>query len=753
MSKDRIPVWDLHQLQRMAEENPQQLVEQFEVIKQDCPDIPETVLSYLLARALSILEQFESSEALLVETLAKSRLVKDYPALARGNLLLAKCYYLSKQAHKVHPCLLVAEAHASDAQDAALLAEVCGEFGYYLYVMQSYKQSLDYFYKAGKLLTMVDKPEAKMKVWGETAKVHIKMQQYEKAANCLHQAMLISQKFPSRTPELTYINSLSTVNMHLRRFTQAEDLLQKGVTIAVQHQLLVPQQQMLFSMGVVAIKQMQWDKGIEMFAASADVAKQGNNETQPYLLDLYNNLAVCYGAKLQHETALIYLDKAYEISAQNNQADACLEISVNKAHVLTNLKRYSEALPLVNSAIKIFKTAKQNDNLISALDLLATIYRKEKHYPLCIDTLLSIQKLLENQLSSIMDERIGNNSPPLSLYTGEDRRKSPNFMDSSYSAAQSGNKFIGQSEAHRKALNSALLAAKHPNANVIIMGESGTGKEVIARIIHQNSTRNAQAFVPVNASAITGSLFENEFFGHTKGSYTGAIANTKGLFLQAHQGTLFLDEITEMPMEFQSKLLRALESKKVTPIGSTTEVQFDCRVISSTNRNIHQQIETNQFRLDLFHRINTIEIYIPPLRNRQEDIELLAHHFINQYALLTSCPLPAIERSFFQTLGEYPFPGNVRELKNIIERLYILSESRHWHAETLLECCNISAHPDMLTTQTEEQADYEMQQIIKALIKAKGKQTDAAKLLNMSDSTLTRRIVKYHLEDYTRKGS
>lgn len=314
--------------------------------------------------------------------------------------------------------------------------------------------------------------------------------------------------------------------------------------------------------------------------------------------------------------------------------------------------------------------------------------------------------------------------------------------------------FIGKSEAHRKVLEAALMAAQHPYATVLILGESGTGKDVIARIIHFNSARKNAALVSVNMAAISPSLMESEFFGHKKGSFTSAVSDNKGHFLEANNGTLFLDEISEMPFNMQAKLLRVLESRKLTPVGSSKEIAFDTRVISSTNRNILQMITNDLFRLDLFHRLNTIEIHIPPLRERPEDIEPLILHYSEKIARELKLPVPKIESSFIRRLQDYRFPGNVRELKNIIERLLIMQSEAVWDSKTLakLPSLNLGHKPEPGKDIKLRQAMLEKDEIIEALQKCQGKQKDAARLLGVSESTLTRRISAYKLEIYTRKG-
>jgi DNA-binding NtrC family response regulator len=211
------------------------------------------------------------------------------------------------------------------------------------------------------------------------------------------------------------------------------------------------------------------------------------------------------------------------------------------------------------------------------------------------------------------------------------------------------------------------------NVGVLIEGESGTGKELIARAIHFNSNRAAKPFLAVNCGALPESLLESELFGHTKGAFTGAIADKKGLFRSAEGGTLFLDEIGEMPLPLQVKLLRALQEHEVTPIGASIPVKFDARIIAATNKNLEAEVAENRFREDLFYRLNVVEISLPPLRERREDIPLLAKHFSFKTARAQNAPEKTITREAMTALVKYKWQGNVRELENAVERAFILS--------------------------------------------------------------------------------
>ena len=221
--------------------------------------------------------------------------------------------------------------------------------------------------------------------------------------------------------------------------------------------------------------------------------------------------------------------------------------------------------------------------------------------------------------------------------------------------------FIGISPQILEVFEQAMIAANYPDANVLITGESGTGKENIARIIHYSSSRKDHIFAAVNSSAITDTLLESEFFGHKKGSFTGAFIDKMGYFELCNQGTLFLDEIADMPFNLQAKILRATEEKVVTRVGDTNLIHTDFRIISATNHDIEERVERKNFRLDLLHRLNTLHIHIPALRERPEDIKPLVEHFVGIFGLKLNKPNLQISPEVYDTLKKYNFPGNVRD--------------------------------------------------------------------------------------------
>jgi len=281
------------------------------------------------------------------------------------------------------------------------------------------------------------------------------------------------------------------------------------------------------------------------------------------------------------------------------------------------------------------------------------------------------------------------------------------------------------------------------SSNVLILGESGTGKELIARSLHFNSGRSAKPFLAVNCGALPESLLESELFGHTKGAFTGAVADKKGLFRSAEGGTIFLDEIGEMPHQLQVRLLRALQEHEVTPVGSSLPQKFDARIIAATNRDLEKEVEAGNFREDLFYRLNVIEISLPPLRERPEDIPALVRHFIGKAANSQNSVAKPISDEAMNTLRAYSWPGNVREMENSLERASILSRDEIDLESLPPKIRNAAGSAPLMSSDDNTLESIERRHISETLASFDGDKVAAARRLGIDLSTLYRKLKKY----------
>lgn len=310
-------------------------------------------------------------------------------------------------------------------------------------------------------------------------------------------------------------------------------------------------------------------------------------------------------------------------------------------------------------------------------------------------------------------------------------------------------KMIGNSREMVKLYATIKKVADTP-ANVLILGESGTGKELVARAIHENSSRRQMPFMVINCGGIPENLLESELFGYIKGSFTGAYTDKAGLFEVSRGGSVFLDEIGELPPLLQVKLLRVVQEKTFRRIGDSEDIHVDVRIISATNKNLADNVKSGLFREDLYYRLNVIPFHLPPLRERKEDIPVLTKHFIEKYSREFGKEIKTISAYALELLMQYPFPGNIRELENIIERSVALETSNIILPENLIlsqgmakkEGSLLSELPDTGINLNEELEKFEKALIEKALLKAQGSKTRAAELLKISYDSLHYRAEK-----------
>jgi formate hydrogenlyase transcriptional activator len=313
---------------------------------------------------------------------------------------------------------------------------------------------------------------------------------------------------------------------------------------------------------------------------------------------------------------------------------------------------------------------------------------------------------------------------------------------------------VGQSSALRKVLQQVEMVAG-TDSTVLLLGETGTGKELIARAIHERSRRKGRALVRVNCAAIPGGLLESELFGHERGAFTGAITQKIGRFEVADQGSLFLDEIGDIPLELQPKLLRVLQEREFERLGSTATRKVNVRVVAATHRRLEEMIQAQQFRSDLYYRLNVFPIYIPPLRERPEDIPLLVRHFVHEFARQMNTTVEGISTEAVDALSQYPWPGNIRELQNVIERSVVIHQKGNL---TVKNWClsGQTLHRSASRQSLRRSAIEDRRMIDSALAEAGGRvsgPSGAAAMLGIPPSTLESRIRSMNINKYSFKTS
>jgi two-component system NtrC family response regulator len=302
---------------------------------------------------------------------------------------------------------------------------------------------------------------------------------------------------------------------------------------------------------------------------------------------------------------------------------------------------------------------------------------------------------------------------------------------------------IGKSKILKESIEDAEKVA-NTDATVLLTGETGTGKEVFAKAIHAASSRAKQNFIAINCSAFSKELLENELFGHKAGAFTGAVKDSKGIFEEANNGTVFLDELGEMPLDLQAKLLRVLESGEFLKVGDSKTTKVDVRIIAATNRDLQSEIKSGNFREDLYYRINIFNIILPALRDRISDIEILADYFLKFFSAKTSQKITSFSEDYINSLKQHSWKGNIRELRNVIERSVILTDGETLNTDTLPSDFKVE-NSNLKMMSAFELSSAEKIHIQRVLNYTNGNKTETAKLLNIALTTLYRKIDEYKI--------
>lgn len=434
-------------------------------------------------------------------------------------------------------------------------------------------------------------------------------------------------------------------------------------------------------------------------------------------------------AVLRENIAFVLRDEGYVVDEASDGEEAyqkflnekydllISDIEMPKLRGIELLEKISKIDPQI---ISIFITAYGSlETAIMALRLGASDYILK---PIDFDELtLKIKRLIEYRQLVIENQ----------LY----RRELQNLY--------SFDNIVGKSQEMKKVFE-MIKYVSQTNSNVLITGNSGTGKELVSRAIHYNGPRKDKPFIVVNCGAIPETLIESELFGHKKGAFTGAIRDKDGYFKSADGGTLFLDEISEMPLQLQVRLLRAIEQKEIIPVGSSTPIPIDVRIISATNKDLYQEVEAGRFRSDLYYRLNVVEIHLPSLSERIEDIPLLVEHFIEKYRKEMNKNIKGVDAEAMKALMNHRWKGEVRELENVIERAIIFAKGEYITLQELppyINSLNVSGQGDQgIKTLEEAVNEFERSYIKKILTENDYDKEKTARILGVSTATLYRRI-------------
>ena len=449
------------------------------------------------------------------------------------------------------------------------------------------------------------------------------------------------------------------------------------------------------------------------------IAHYANTECPIGLVVADQRLGEYSGIEFLSEVGALYPSLTKILLTGFHEIDVAVE-AVNKAGIFKYITKpwHKESLVVeLEQGLRVFRLKLENERLIEDL----TARTQELH---------TSNASLKNALEEV--EQLRRQLEQENTYLREKVLTDHNFNE------------IITANAQMKGIFKKIQQSAQTTASVLITGETGTGKELIARAIHNLSSRKNAPFIKINCASLPTELIESELFGHNKGAFTGALSDKAGKFEIAHKGTIFLDEIGELPLSQQSKLLRVLQEQEFERLGSNKLIKVDVRVITATNRNLQDEIDAKNFREDLFYRLNVFPIHLPPLRERPEDIPLLISYFVEKYARKMNRGLPKIPAELVGSLQQYYFPGNIRELENLVERAMIISED-----VLLLDIVpknkqQTAASEDLLPFE-----EFEKNYLIKVLKHTKGKiqgENGAANLLQMAPSTLRSRLAKLGIQ-------
>lgn len=471
-----------------------------------------------------------------------------------------------------------------------------------------------------------------------------------------------------------------------------------------------------------------------------------DDSTPVYLrVVLLNNLGGCLEDANNLDGALKYYLGALSIMERTDQFHYQAPILKHVGTVYFKQGKYDEALAEISKSLETSTKTGAKAEIKDCYLLLSDIYIAKSEYKTALDYRVKYDQVKEEvfqQDLSVQLSELQKKYEKSSLQASCLQHEKSLITEELKKTMNTG--FVGVSSSIREVKRLAMEAAMHKDTRVLITGESGVGKEIVARLIHYSDPLNKGRFVDVNCCSIPESMAESEFFGYVRGAFTGALNSKSGILEEADNGTLFLDEIGDMPMLLQSKLLRVLETHQIKRLGSNKDVPVNFRLVSATNRKISELISENMFRVDLMYRINTLEIFIPPLRERKDDIEPLLNYYLTEYANRMNKAVPSYDKALLNWLCEYSFPGNVRELRNIIERVMIFLNGNKlsmadFACQMPTECCVIK-HKD--TPHGNKLQNIEENALLSELKACNGNQTQAARNLGIPYSTFKRKYKK-----------
>ena len=668
----------------------------------------------------------------------------------------------------------MAYKHFFSIDDKTGLGFTLGNLGNCFYSMGNYKKALEFQFKTEKLAREIGDKSLLGRSLNSISICYKNIGIFQKAVDFGLQSIQIKEILNEDTKSI-YIN-IGSIYAEWGNNKKSLEFLQKALSLDKKSNDLFGRSNIFNNIGNLYLSESEYDKALSYFKKAKSL-KETIDDLNGMIIVL-GNMGIIYSKKDDFEKAESCYKKALEFAIQLEKRESIFSISLNLIDLYCNndcieqaeemfaickkdfaeIDSYKLRMDYYDSAIllaekgKDFKKAyrllsqksklrdeifsQDKQKIISEMQIKFDTVKKEKEaeiYRIKSIELAKKNKKIENQKKELQKalEKLRKSEQKYDIIAQEFHKKI-------------GYDLIGTSESIRKINKLISIVATSDSTNVLIVGESGTGKEIVARRIHQYSARKQFDFYGINSSAIPENLFESQFFGHEKNAFTGANKTHIGWFEIANKGTLFLDEIATMSLEQQVKLLRVLEERKIVRVGSHKEIPVNVRIISATNVNLYEMVQKKQFREDLYHRLATFVIHIPPLREHKEDIPLLLDHFVQLFSEQLKKPIKKIEKDVVNMLYSYDYSGNVRELKNIIERAVIVANSSTLMSSHFL--VPDRALSESVTQQFPSLAEVEKKYVLKALQLSEFNQTKAAKLLKVERRVVARKMQKYQIK-------
>lgn len=617
----------------------------------------------------------------------------------------------------------------------------------YLYEVIGDLDKAEYYYNEGLDFALnYNSINALKLAYNAMGRLYIGKNQHGKAIEFLEDSLSLYER-DKDIDKVAVVNNLAMCNNTLRNHKRAKELYE-----SINEEWILQRDPELYyavqtNLGNILVTSKNYELAEDKFNKSLDFALKIKALDQ--VISLYVSLGDLYSKTKRIDEGLDLLNKALELGGQLKNHRASKSIYLKLAEIYYKDKKYQQALTSLNSLMEIAKTAKNSQLQITTLREQANCYAKLNDFKNAYSCLNELEKIQEKLIEIEKNEKHKEN---LQIVGNTPRKHfifhSNNSLISRELSAKIGVNLLGTDPVMQKMIAKVLIASSNCDASILIKGESGTGKDIIARIIHYSSSRQAYPFVAINSGSFSSGIVNSALFGHKKGAFTGAVNDHIGYIEAAKQGTVFMDEIGEMPQDIQIALLRVLEEKKITPLGSSQPVAVNFRLISATNRILEKEIKSGKMRLDFLNRINTLEINVPPLRERKDDIPILINAFIDEISLRVKIKRPKLSMSALKLLVDYDYPGNVRELKNIIEKLIIFNNNKEITLDDIYNL-NIQANSQNLSLDHSgilHLDTLEKQAILLAMKRTDNVKSDAAKLLGITPYALYRRLKKYELE-------